>query len=212
MPRALDQPQAADVDSVREILVLDLAHRLKNVYALMGGVLRLAARGKPEMRPFAAAVIDRIAALEAAHAYLIEPPAALTGRTVMGLLRLLIEPFDSREMKTFTVHGRDAPIGGRLGATLALIVRELATNSVKYGALSAEGGHVEVACSKNAGRYCVEWRESGGPKIAGAPAREGLGSHLIERAAAAAGLTVKREWRPEGLAAAIVAPMEQLTR
>ena len=103
-------------------------------------------------------------------------------------------------------------MSGRLGATLALIVRELATNSVKYGALSAEAGRVEIACSEHAGRYSIAWRESGGPEIAGTPGRTGLGSHLIELAAAGAGLTVGREWRPEGLTARIAAPMEQLTR
>jgi two-component sensor histidine kinase len=212
MPRALDEPQAADVDSVREIFVLDLTHRLKNVYAVVGGVLDLAARAQPEMRPFARRIRDRIAALEAAHAYLIDPPAAPTERTVQGLLHLLIAPFDSEQTKTFAIHGRDVALSGRLGATLALIMRELATNSVKYGALSAEAGHIEIACSEDESGYAVEWRESGGPAIAGAPTREGLGSHLIERAAAASGLTVEREWRPDGLTARIVVPTEHLSR
>ncbi len=212
MSRALDEPQAADVDSVREIFMLDLAHRLKNVYAVVGGVLDLAGRAEPEMRPFAHRIRDRIAALEAAHAYLIEPPAAPTERTVQGLLRLLIAPFDSEQTRTFDIHGRDIPLSGRLGATLALIVRELATNSVKYGALGAEAGHVEIACSEHEGCYAVEWRETGGPDIGGPPAREGLGSHLIERAAAATGLTVEREWRPDGLTARIVVPTEHPSR
>jgi two-component sensor histidine kinase len=202
-----------EVESVQDLVVLDLMHRLKNIYAVVGGVLALSARAKPEMRPFVEALRDRIAALEAAHAYLVETPAATEEeRTVMGLLRLLIAPFNSETVKTITVSGCDAPMTWGPGGTLALIVRELATNSVKYGALSAETGHIEIACSEDRGGYAIRWRETGGPRMAGPPEATGFGTRLIERAAALAGFSVEREWRVEGLESVIVIPAAELTR
>ncbi len=183
------------------------------MFAVVGAVLTLSARGKPEMRPFIAELRDRIAALEAAHAYLEESPLALMEskeRTVMGLLRHLIAPFCSDEASAIAIHGRDSPMGWRLGATIALIVRELATNAVKYGALSSDIGQVEIACSEFSGRYLIHWRKSGGPAILTLPERQGYGTYLIERAAALAGFSVDRTWRLEGLEAAIAIPVERL--
>lgn len=204
-----DEAFDTGADTVQELVSLDLRHRLKNVYAVVGGVLSLSARAHPEARPFIDGLRHRIAALEAAHAYLEDSPAA-EQPTVMGLLRLLVAPFNG-ELKTFTVCGRDAAMTSGPGATLALIVRELATNSVKYGALSAEGGHVEISCSEDRGHYTILWRETGGPAIAGSPA-EGFGAYLIARTAAMAGFSVERKWRADGLEAVIVIPVEELTR
>ena len=130
----------------------------------------------------------------------------------MGLLRLLIAPFNSEHVKTITVSGRDAPMTWGPGGTLALIVRELATISVKYGALSAEAGHVAIACSEDRDDYAIHWRETGGPRLAGPPETAGFGTRLIERAAALAGFSVERKWRAEGLETVIVIPAAGLTR
>ncbi len=211
----LPDPQSnPDADGVREVVALDLAHRLKNVFAVVGGVLMLSARQRPEMRPFILELRDRIAALEAAHDYLEEAPPASTEndeRTVMGLLRHLISPFHDGTAKIITVSGRDTVMTWRLGATMALIVRELATNAVKHGALSTDSGHVEIACSEHGGRYMIRWRETGGPQLAAPPERQGYGTYLIERAAALAGFSVDREWRTEGLEAVIAIPIDRLT-
>ena len=166
------------------------------------------------MRPFIAELRDRIAALEAAHAYLEEAHPAFAEseeRTVMGLLRHLVAPFHGDDAKIVTLSGQDCVMTWRLGSTLALIVRELATNAVKYGALSTDSGRVEIACSEDHGNYQVHWRESGGPQIAAPPDRQGYGTYLIERAAAMAGFSVERKWRAEGLEAVIAIPIERLT-
>ncbi len=208
-----EPPSTPDADSVHEVAALDLVHRLKNVFAVVGAVLTLSARGKPEMRPFIAELRDRIAALEAAHAYLEEAsPAFIESeeRTVMGLLRRLIAPFCSDETSAITIRGQDSIMTWRLGATIALIVRELATNAVKYGALSTDRGQVEVACSEDSGRYVIRWRETGGPAIPAAPERQGYGTYLIERAAALAGFSVERKWRADGLEALVAIPRERL--
>lgn len=213
MPETPDNPIDPGLESLRELVVLELAHRIKNVYAVVGGVLALSARADPQMRPLVNALRDRIAALEAAHTHLIDAPArppAPEAHTVMGLLRLLIAPFDGGEAKAIVLSGGDGPIDWRPGATLALIVRELSTNSVKYGALSTDDGHVAIDCSENDGRYIIDWRESGGPEIWGPPEKSGFGTLLMERAAAAAGLSVTKEWRREGLAVLIVIPLEDL--
>jgi two-component sensor histidine kinase len=208
-----DPPSVPDPDSVGELTALDLAHRLKNVFAVVGAVLTLSARGKPEMRPFIAELRDRIAALEVAHSYLEEgAPTSKESeeRTVMGLLRHLIAPFCGEEASAITIRGQDSAMTWQLGATIALIMRELATNAVKYGALSTDSGHVEVACSEDSGRYVIHWREIGGPAVLAAPKRQGYGTYLIDRVAAPAGFSVERTWRAGGLEAVIAIPLERL--
>ena len=64
-----------------------------------------------------------------------------------------------------------------------MAVHELATNAIKYGALSVEAGRVEIAWSAVDDRFRWQWREHGGPPVA-APARTGFGSRMIERALA----------------------------
>lgn len=210
-----DNPTDPALDSLRELAFLELAHRIKNVYAVVGGVLALSARADPQMRPLVDVLRDRIAALEAAHAYLTEPPprpAHLEAQTVMGLLRLLIAPFEGGEAHFIVLSGDDAPMTWRSGVTMALIVRELSTNSVKYGALSTDGGRVEIACSRSDDRYVIHWRETGGPKIVGPPEKSGFGTLLLERAAASAGLSVTKDWLPQGLAIVIDIPIEEHER
>ncbi len=91
---------------------------------------------------------------------------------------------------------------------MVLALHELATNAVKYGALSRAGGHVDLRWSERQsdGSTGLDWVELGGPRLGGPPARRGFGSRLLERAIAqdlGPGARVELHFEPEGLRAAI---------
>jgi two-component sensor histidine kinase len=92
--------------------------------------------------------------------------------------------------------------------SLALVLHELATNALKYGALSVPGGRVRVRWSREGGKLRLTWREEGGPAVA-PPTRRGFGSMLIERSVAHnLGGTARLDFRPEGLAYEVELPLE----
>jgi two-component sensor histidine kinase len=94
---------------------------------------------------------------------------------------------------------------------LAMGVHELATNAVKYGALSGEAGRVtvrwQVDGSEDPARLNLAWQEQGGPTV-GRPEHRGFGSRLLERGLAEElGGTVHMSFEPEGLRCTIIAPL-----
>ena len=89
-----------------------------------------------------------------------------------------------------------------------MAMHELATNAVKYGALSNDKGRVDVAWRIDAGQLRIEWRESGGPPVS-PPTRRGFGSRLVERGLAGElGGSAVMHFNPEGLFCVINAPLD----
>ncbi len=89
-------------------------------------------------------------------------------------------------------------VGEKSATTLALVVHELATNSLKYGALSSEGGTLDVSCSQEGEDLVLVWTERGGPPVV-APESSGYGSKLVSRVVTAEfDGTIDRNWSPEG--------------
>ena len=81
---------------------------------------------------------------------------------------------------------------------------ELATNAVKYGALSNQDGKVRIAWSVEGGSLVVEWQERGGPAVE-APTRKGFGSTLIEQAI---GGDARLEFSPDGVKCTLMVPLK----
>ncbi len=201
-------------ESGRDLVSLELSHRIRNIFAVVSGLVELSARGQPEMRPLARALQARIDALAAAHRYIsprgAAPASSAGSETVKGLLRILTAPYKGHVRETIAVEGEDASLGLQAAGTLALIVHELATNAVKHGALSCETGRVSVSCSMAEGCYTIVWREHGGPSLAGAPRHKGFGSTFFDRLIASAQVDIQRNWRAEGLEASISMSLEAL--
>ena len=199
---------------MRDLVSLELSHRIRNIFAVVSGLVALSAWGRPEMQPFARLLQARIDALAAAHACVSPQGPA---RAVRGLrnrpgppLRVLTAPYNGERDATFVIEGEDAPIGLRAARALALVVQEFATNAVKYGALSVETGTITVLCRAADGRYTLLWSEKGGPRLSGSPGRVGFGTVFCDSLAASAQIDVQRVWRPKGLLASISAPLEGL--
>ena len=88
----------------------------------------------------------------------------------------------------------------RAATPIALVFHELATNSMKYGALSADQGRVDLAISSESEMLRFRWTESDGPAISAPPSHQGFGSKLVEMSVTQQlGGTIERLWLPTGL-------------
>jgi two-component sensor histidine kinase len=159
----------------------ELAHRLKNTLAMIQSI---AARTFNDMRAMDA-FQARIRALADAHDVLVQQQwtAASIYRVVDVLLAL--------HGKRFDLTGPDLLLGPRATVALSLILHELATNAVKYGALSAPQGRVSLNWCIADDDLVIQWRESGGPPVV-APARPGFGSRLIDMGLSGTGRVDRR--------------------
>jgi PAS domain S-box-containing protein len=200
------------------LLVQELAHRIKNMFAVVDGVISLSARAAPESQSFAAGLRQRLQGLGRAIAYVSPLIGGQTGaHTLHGLLHVLLEPYgdidgDGRRVR---ISGDDLPVGRSATTSVALFANELATNALKYGALSQPGGSVQVTTELDADRLRLTWRERGGgvPEPRPLAFGDGFGSTLMDNAVMRqlAG-RLAREWADDGLLVHIDVPLDRLGR
>ncbi len=162
-----------DEEAFRKLAIRELAHRLKNKIATIQAIISIQLRQHPQIRDD---LLGRLMAL-AATDELIEH-AQGQGAHILDIARAELSPYvDSR----CTIQGVNVPLPPKYALTVALLVHELATNSAKYGALSAVEGRVSVRSSVSGAVLSVEWNESNGPTVT-RPTRQGFGLRLFQRA------------------------------
>lgn len=200
-----------------EILSRELSHRIKNIFAVIGGLIGLSARQQPDCAPFAADLQQRVAALGRAHEF-VRPhseessPEALPD-SLHGVLREILSPYLALGDGRITIEGKDIRIDDRSATPIALLFHELATNAAKYGALSADGGLVRISIAGDNDDVAITWSEQGGPRVAGEPDRHGFGTRLAQLSIVGQlGGTFEREWLAEGLRAVVRVRRDRLAR
>lgn len=196
---------AADIDDMhrisesRDLLARELSHRIKNIFAVVSGLVSLSTRKRPEFKEFGEELIGTIRALGRAHDY-VRPAEGTRGTSLHGMLRDLFQPYGAGSHSRVDLHGDDAEIAARAATPLALVFHELATNSAKYGALSTEQGRVRLDCEDRDDDLLLRWTESGGPPPSGEPPTEGFGSRLVEMSVSGQlGGSWERRFEPGGL-------------
>ena len=182
---------AVDIDGVhklseaRDLLSRELAHRIKNIFAVVIGLVSLESRRLPEHKPFADTLMGTLRALGRAHDF-VRPAGGDTRESLQGLLEVLFAPYATGGVERVQVTGDDAIISQRAATPLALVFHELATNSAKYGALSADEGRVTLEVQDEGETLKLLWRENGGPPPEAGASGElrvedtGFGSRLVE--------------------------------
>jgi PAS domain S-box-containing protein len=209
-----EQKQASEE---REVIAQELSHRIKNIFAVISGLIGFAARAKPELKGLAEDLRDRIAALGRAHDF-VRPHSAqsrpqVAQNSLRGLLEELFRPYQSADGQRITIKGGDIDIDDRSATPLALVFHELATNATKYGALVNHDGRITIEITSGDTEVTLYWAEEGGPPVSAPASVAGFGSQLMEMSAVRQlGGRVARDWRPEGLAVTITTPKSAFSR
>lgn len=178
----------------RDLLARELSHRIKNIFAVVSGLVSLTVRKHPDCRDYAEELNGMIRALGRAHDF-VRPIDGEARDNLRGLLAELFAPYGDR----IRVSGADFALTPRAATPLALVFHELATNAAKYGALASEAGRVDLTVRERKKDLLLVWRERGGkpPKKA---RKEGFGSRLVEMSVTGQlGGGWERRFEPEGL-------------
>ncbi|WP_108395808.1 PAS domain-containing protein [Devosia submarina] len=212
-----DIHQAKIAAEERELVAQELSHRIKNIFAVLNGIISLSARSRPEIKPYADELRQRIFALGEAHDY-IRPrshaSAAAGGRgTLKELVERLMQPYRAANGDRMEIIGDDVVIDDAAATPLAMLFHELATNAAKYGSLSATEGRVVLTGSQSGDYYHLSWKEIGGPPLEGTAAKGSFGSRMIELSVQGQlSGKLERFWEPDGLRVEIDLPLQGLQR
>jgi PAS domain S-box-containing protein len=205
----------------QNLLVREMSHRVKNLFAVTSGVVALSARSAATPHEMGRAVQGRLAALTRAHE--LTRPGLIEGgttaskdTTLHALIRAILSPYAdparAEQYEVVAIEGPDVPMRGNAITSFALILHELATNAAKYGALSSPEGRVRIDCSIATDILVLVWREHGGPRLEGPPGAEGFGTVLMQRLVKGQfDGELSQDWKPEGLTVRLSIPVERLS-
>jgi two-component sensor histidine kinase len=184
------------------LLTQEMSHRLKNVFAVTQSIVRLSAKGAEDKDEMTAVLSARLNALASAHALVL--PVLADGSDhpldLASMLIAILEPHQSTRADDtrFVLRGPSFECDPRAVSSIALVIHELATNAVKYGALKTDTGRVDLSWRYREGFLILNWQELGaGPAVE--PANIGFGSKLVEAAVSQLRGTIEHHWRSEGL-------------
>lgn len=206
-----DVTDRREAQARQELLTHELEHRIKNILAMVAAIASQTLRNT-DIATASATFNERLRALANAHDILNK--TRWTSASIREVVDNTIAAFPIDQM---SVSGPALPINPKMALTLALAVNELATNALKYGALSTSDGKVSIewllqAAAGDSGetRLIWRWRESDGPPVT-PPSRRGFGRFLIERVFGTDfGGSVKIDYHPDGVECVLNAPAPQL--
>ena len=196
----------------QRLMTRELAHRVKNSFAILQAILRSTLKTTSNPQDFAAKFSGRLHSLAAAQDILTAND--WRGAELGALARHLLSLYIADEGVRFAVSGPEVNLPAEYAVPFGLIFNELATNALKYGALSTPNGKIELSWHVenkiNEGTLLkLTWRERGGPKITSLDAR-GFGSTLIEKSLA--GAKVERHFDAEGFICTIELTLKLLAK
>jgi two-component sensor histidine kinase len=200
-----------------ELLAGEMSHRVKNLLAVASGLTHITSRSAKTTVDMARELTERLTALGRAHD-LVRPIPGQEGKAALlgDLLTVLLAPYD--DLGAFSGRIRvSVPrmgVGEQASTTLALVLHELATNSLKYGALSSPTGTLDVSCNpQHDNQVVIVWTERGGPPVITPSGQGGYGSKIINRGMAS-GLagSLSCDWASEGVVITLRIDSERLAR
>jgi len=212
----LDVTGRKQAEEGHELLAGEMSHRVKNLMAIASGLTRISARSTTTAVEMAEVLTDRLAALGRAHD-LVRPLPGHQGKAALlgDLISILLAPYE--DMGAFSSRIRVAVprmgIGEASATSLALIIHELATNSLKYGALSVEEGTLDVSGANDGDTLTIVWTERGGPTVEPRNGAEGYGSDLVRRSISGQlGGALAYDWSSEGVIVTLKMQEDRLVR
>ncbi len=186
--RLQDLLRQAGVDSetsvvaarLQSILIGELHHRVKNTLAIVSAIVSQSLRTADDLDAATTSITHRLQALGTAHDLLLRE--GWSTASLRSLVATAIEAFQTGDLARFDLEGPNVSVSSGAALAISMVLHELCTNAIKYGALSVPDGRVKIVWSVDdaTDRFRLIWSESGGPTVV-APRRPSFGSRLIER-------------------------------
>lgn len=198
----IDVTERKKAEEAREMLAGEMNHRVKNILSITSALTAISSRSTTTKEEMAKDLRQRIVALARAHD-MVRPDlsqgrkAALLG----DLLTNLLEPYSIKnsDVERIVISTPEVLVGDKSAMTLALVVHELATNSIKYGALSSADGVLAIKCDADGNEVELVWTENGGPLTSKPSGGAGFGTKLVvSTLTEQLGGTISASWPPTG--------------
>ncbi|WP_176762798.1 sensor histidine kinase [Pelagibacterium luteolum] len=191
----------------RDLYAREVQHRVKNLLAIIQ-VIAKQSLARPDASSEVRVFENRISAIIQTNTKLLAQSER--AGLVEDLVLDAITPFVGTNSDRIKVAGPDVNLRAKVASALAMALHELATNAVKYGALSTPQGRIQVRWRVIEGRFEMRWEERGGPAT-DAPSQPGFGSVLISRVLQAETRgVVSTDYEHEGFSFRLVASLKDL--
>lgn len=188
-----------------KMMARELSHRMKNMFSVIAGLVTVTGRTRG-IRAEAAEINDRIRALGRAFETTLDEASRGTV-DIRPAIEAVLSPYDPAGDR-IRLKGPADRIDPALVSTLGLSLHELATNAIKYGALSGDEGTATLTWSHADGVLSLRWRERGGPAVTPPSRGAGSGLGIVDTLLSTIGGTLTTDWAPAGLTAQIDIPEE----
>lgn len=199
----LDVTGRKQAEEGHELLAGEMSHRVKNLLAIATALTAISSRSSDTTEEMARELTQRLTALGRAHDLVRPLPDGQGNAALLGdLLAVLLAPYD--DLGAFKGRLRIAVermgVGASSATAMALVIHELATNSMKYGALSVPTGTLDLSSTADQDDIILTWMERGGPTVEGPQRQSGFGSKLVQRSIGGQlGGSIDYIWEHEGL-------------
>ncbi len=181
----------------------ELEHRTRNLFSVIASIVRLSARTEADAAALAEKIEGRIEALGRAHAIsLSRGQADDEASDLHDMVTTVLTPYRSTRRNRVVIGGEMTVIPREAVTPLGLMLHEMATNALKYGAFSTPDGIVHVEWRREGDRLVLTWREQGGPPVT-PPAETGTGTRIMEGVLRMIGADLTYDWPPDGLSATL---------
>ena len=206
-----DRTEQRRASENQQTLINELNHRVKNTLSTVQSIATQTLRTAATPAEAREALEDRLVALSRAHDVLTRE--SWESAELCEIARAALAAYGDRREDRIHFAGPEVRLPPRVALALSMALHELATNAVKYGALSSTLGEVSINWSLqeaiDARRLTLVWAEHGGPLVE-PPRRQGFGSRLIQRTLAAElGGAVAMDFAPTGVVCTIEATIEE---
>jgi two-component sensor histidine kinase len=201
----LDVTGRKQAEEGHELLAGEMSHRVKNLLSIATALTAITSRSANSATEMAQELTNRLGALGRAHDLVRPVPGRPENGSLLGdLLTIVLAPYDELEA-AFSGRIRVAvprmSVSERGATSLALVLHELATNSVKYGALSVASGTLDISATAEDNDVVIVWTERGGPPVVTPTTKpRGFGSRLLTHSMTSQlSGSVEHDWCSDGL-------------
>jgi two-component sensor histidine kinase len=201
-----DITERKQAEEREKIFAREVDHRAKNLLTLVQATVQLTHADTVE--DFKAAIEGRLQALSNAHTLLAQSRWA--GANLHTLVAEELAPYHLEGTSRALINGPELVLEAKFAQAIAMVLHELTTNAVKYGALSVPSGCLIIEWSRGETQLVIRWCETGGPPVK-PPGRQGFGTKVVGRVVHELEGKLRFDWNPDGLACEIIIPLNHLS-